>query len=200
VSNSAGFGNQTLFISLCKKRHPRLQMSGYQKLRSFLTRLCESPGVTLLGLISDLGPFGLLTFYVLLLTRASRCGYQGSFLSIPIYSSCRVNLALPLICSLSHFCSRELTFIAISFTLVISPSPLQFIFRLLSLLAEAMAEECSPLLNVVGDVSEVTRSDATHRELSTSSSSSEDSSGGGSSEDAEAKIEKAVIVDLHESA
>jgi hypothetical protein len=97
VSNSAGFGNQSLFILLCEKCHPCLRMSGYRKPRSFLTRLCESPGVTLLGLILDLGPLGLLTFYVLLLTRASRRDYRGSFLPIPIYSSCGVNLALPLI-------------------------------------------------------------------------------------------------------
>jgi hypothetical protein len=70
VSNSAGFDNQALFILPCEKHHPRLRMSGYRKPRSFLTRLCESPGVTLLGLISDLGPLGLLTFYVLLLTHA----------------------------------------------------------------------------------------------------------------------------------
>jgi hypothetical protein len=76
----------------------------------------------LLGLISDLGPFGLLTFYILLLMHALRHGYRGYFLPIPIYSSCGVNLALPLICSLSLFCSRNLTFTTVSFTLVISPS------------------------------------------------------------------------------
>jgi hypothetical protein len=63
-----------------------------------------------------------------------------------------------------------------------------------------MSEECSPLLDVVGDVSEVARLDAARLELSASSSSSEDSSGGGSSEDAEAEIEKVVVVDPHESA
>jgi hypothetical protein len=181
VSNSVGFGNQALFISLCEKHHPHLRTSGYWKPRSFLTRLCKSPGVTLLGLISDLGPFGLLTFYVLLLTRASRCDFR--------------NLALPLICSLSLFYSRDLTFTTVSFTLAVSPSLLQFIFGLRSLLAEAMAEECSPLLDVVGDMPEVTRPDATRLELSVSSSSSEDSSWGGSSEDAKAEIEKVVVVD-----
>jgi hypothetical protein len=155
----------------------------------------ESPGVTLLGLISDLGPFGLLTFYVLLLTRASRRDYRGGFLPIPIYSSCGVNLALPLICSRSLFCSRDLTFVAVSFTLAISHSVLQFIFRLRSLLAEEMVEERSPLLDVVGDVPEVTRSNATRLELLASNSSSLDSSWGGSSKDAEAEIEKAVVAD-----
>jgi hypothetical protein len=81
---------------------------------------------------------------------------------------------------------------------VISPSLLQFIFGLRSLLAKAMAEEHSPLLDVVGDMSEVTRPEA-----STSSSSSKDSSGEGSSEDADAeaetKYEKVVVMDLHES-
>jgi hypothetical protein len=86
---------------------------------------------------------------------------------------------------------------------VISPSLLQFIFGLRSLLAKAMAEEHSPLLDVVGDMSEVTRPDATRPEASTSSSSSKDSSGEGSSEDADAeaetKYEKVVVMDLHES-
>jgi hypothetical protein len=127
MSNSAGFSNQALFISLCEKRHPRLRTYGYRKPWSFLTRLCESPGVTLLVMILDLGPFGFLTFYVLLLTHASRRDYRGSFLSIPIYSSCGVNLALPLICSLSLFCSRDLTFATVSFTLAISPSLLQLV-------------------------------------------------------------------------
>jgi hypothetical protein len=131
VSNSAGFVNQALFIPLCEKCHPHLRTSGYQKPRPFLTRLCKSPGVTLLGLISDLGPFGLLTFYVLQLTCASWCDYRGSFLPISIYSSCGVNLALPLICSLSLFDSRDLTFPVVSFTLTISPSLLQLCRRLL---------------------------------------------------------------------
>jgi hypothetical protein len=62
-----------------------------------------------------------------------------------------------------------------------------------------MSEECSPLLDVVGDVLEVAQPDATHLELSVSSSSSKDSSGGRSSEDAEAEIENAVIVEPHEA-
>jgi hypothetical protein len=99
------------------------------------------------------------------------------------------------------FCSCDLTFTAASFTLAVSPSPFQFIFGLRSLLAEVMAEERSPLLNVVGDVLEVT-----WLETSVSSSSSEDSSGGGSSEDAdveaeaETESEKVVVVDPRESA
>jgi hypothetical protein len=156
-------------------------------------RLCESPGVTLPELNLDLGPFGLLTFYVLLLTCASRRDYQGGFLLIPI----------PLICSLVLFCSCDLSFTTASFTLAISPSSLQFIFGLHSLLAQAMVEECSPLLYVVGDMSEVTRLDATRPEASASSSSSEDSSRGGSSKDvdveAETKTEKVVVVDPRES-
>jgi hypothetical protein len=82
---------------------------------------------------------------------------------------------------------------------VISPSLLQFIFGLRSLLAEVMVEEHSPLLDVAGDVPEVTRPDATLLELSVSSCSSDDSSGGGSSEDAEAKIEKSLVVDPRKS-
>jgi hypothetical protein len=121
VINTAGFGNQMLFISPCEKRLPRLRTSGYQKPRSFLMTLCEGPSVMLLGPISDLGPFGLLTFYVLLLRRASWCDYRSGFLPIPIYSRCGINLALPLICSLSLFCSCNLTFAAVSFTLAISP-------------------------------------------------------------------------------
>jgi hypothetical protein len=152
-----GFGNQELFISLCEKHHPRLRTFGYQKPWSFLTRLCKNPSVTLPGLTLDLGPFSLLTFYVLLLTRASEHNYRGSFLSIPIYSSCGVTLPLRLICLLVLFCSCDLTFAAASFTLAVSPSPFQFIFGLRSLLAKVIAEERSPLLNVVGDVLEVTQ-------------------------------------------
>jgi hypothetical protein len=54
-------------------------------------------------------------------------------------------------------------------------------------------------LDVVGDMSEVARSGATHLELSASSSSSEDSSGGGSSEDVETEVEKAMVVDPREA-
>jgi hypothetical protein len=67
------------------------------------------------------------------------------------------------------------------------------------LLAEAMAKERSPLLDVVGDVSEVAWPDATRPEASSSSSSSEDSSSRGFNEDADAeagsKTEQAVVVD-----
>jgi hypothetical protein len=41
---------------------------------------------------------------------------------------------------------------------MISPSLLQFIFGLRSLLAEVMVEEHSPLLDVAGDVPEVRKS------------------------------------------
>jgi hypothetical protein len=67
-----------------------------------------------------------------------------------------------------------------------------------------MAKECSPLLDVVDDVSEVTQPDATRLEASASTSSSKDSSGGGSSEDVDVEpkteIEKIVVVDPCESA
>jgi hypothetical protein len=48
-------------------------------------------------------------------------------------------------------------------------------------------------------VPEVARPGATRLELSMSSASSEDSSGRGSRKDAKAKVEKAVVVDPHES-
>jgi hypothetical protein len=57
-----------------------------------------------------------------------------------------------------------------------------------------MDEERSPLIDIVGDESEVPRV-----EVSAMNSSSEDSSGGGSSDDVKAKVEDIVVMDPRES-
>jgi hypothetical protein len=72
-------------------------------------------------------------------------------------------------------CSHDLTFATASFALTASPSLLQLVFELRSLLAEAMEEVRSPVLDIVGDVPEVLRKDPL-LEASMIGSSSEDSS------------------------
>jgi hypothetical protein len=51
--------------------------------------------------------------------------------------------------------SHDFTFVTASFALMASPWLLRFVFQLHSLLAEAMEEERSPTLNIVGEVPEV---------------------------------------------
>jgi hypothetical protein len=62
------------------------------------------------------------------------------------------------------------------------------------LLAEAMEEECSPILDIVGDEPEAPR-----LEMSVIGSSSKDSSRGGSGDNADAKAEDIRAVDPLES-
>jgi hypothetical protein len=104
--------------------------------------------------------------------------YQGHFLPTSIYSGCGVTLIFT-----SHLP------VALSFALVIPPSLLQFAFELHALLVEAMEEECSPILDVVGDVSKVPLP-----EVSTTITLFGASSGGVASDDVEA--EDTIAVDL----
>jgi hypothetical protein len=75
---------------------------------------------------------------------------------------------------------------------MIPPSLLQFAFELHDLLVDAMEEECSPILDIVGDASKVPL-----LEDSMASSSSGASIGGAASDEAEA--EDTVVVDPRES-
>jgi hypothetical protein len=71
------------------------------------------------------------------------------------------------------------------------PSLLQYAFELRALLVEAMEEECSPILDVVGDVSKVPLA-----EVSTTSSSFDGTSVGATCDDTESKAKDAIVMDL----
>jgi hypothetical protein len=77
-----------------------------------------------------------------------------------------------------------------SYSLTVSPLLLQFTCELRFLLAKAMEEERSPILDIVGGEPDVPQS-----EVSVTSSMSEDSSGEGSGDDAIAEVEDIGALD-----